>query len=122
MEAYMASGTLRDLKKERFWRRMVRRQIDSGLSIRGWCRRRGLSEALFHWWRRELARRDAERPTFVPVRVMEDDPAVPLGRIDIVLTCGRCVQVRGPVDRALLADVLAVVMSTPVIEREGQGC
>ena len=110
----MARGVLRDRKKETFWRRMVRAQSGSGVSVRGWCRKHGLSEAGFHWWRRELARRDVERPTFVPVRVMEDDPASTRGRIDIVLPGGRRVQVSGPVDRAMLADVLAVV--------EGRGC
>jgi len=50
----------RDLKKESFWRRTIRRQSGSGLSVRGWCRDQGVSEACFHWWRRELARRDAE--------------------------------------------------------------
>jgi transposase-like protein len=88
---------------------MVRGQSGSGVSVRGWCRKHGINEAGFHWWRRELVRRDAERPTFLPVRVMEDDPASTLGRIEIVLTSGRRVQVSGPVDRAMLADVLAVL-------------
>ncbi|MGD9647994.1 MAG: hypothetical protein AB7U73_19940 [Pirellulales bacterium] len=49
----------RDVAKERLWRDAVRRQRQSGLSVREFCSRAGLSEAGFHWWRRELARRSA---------------------------------------------------------------
>ena len=56
----MALGKLRDPKKESFWRRMVRRQAGSALSVRGWCAKHDLREATFYWWRAELAWRDAE--------------------------------------------------------------
>lgn len=107
---------LRDPKKEAFWRRMVQGQAGSGLSVRAWCCRHHLNEAGFYGWRKELARRDAEQPepTFVPVRVTEDGPAVAGGQIEIVLAGGRRVRVSGPVDRRMLADVLAVL--------EGNGC
>jgi hypothetical protein len=101
----------RDPKKEAFWRSMVRGQAGSGLSVRAWCRKHHLNEAGFYAWRKELARREAERcePAFVPVRVTEDAPAVASGPIEIVLTSGRRVRVSGPVDRQMLADVLAVL-------------
>lgn len=88
----------RDPKKEASWRRQVRRQARSGMTVRGWCLDQQVSEATFHWWRRELARRDGElkkstrtgeqkkptraqqrtrpaasSPAFVPVRVAADD-------------------------------------------------
>jgi hypothetical protein len=107
---------LRDLKKERLWRRMVQGQARSGLSVRAWCLEHHLHEAGFYAWRKELARRDAERgaPAFVPVRVTEDEPAGAHGEIEIVLVSGRRVRVSGPVDRRTLSDVLAVL--------EGAGC
>jgi hypothetical protein len=46
------------------------RQPRSGLSIRAYCARHGLSEPSYYAWRAEIARRDAEspnRPTFLPV-------------------------------------------------------
>ena len=52
---------VRDGAKERFWREAVRRQLASGLTIRAFCRGEGLSEQGFHWWRRELGRRRAQR-------------------------------------------------------------
>ena len=106
----------RDLKKEAFWRRMVQGQAGSGSSVRAWCRKHHLNEAGFYAWRKELAGREAERgaPAFVPVRVTEDEPVGAGGQMEIVLASGRRVRVSGPVDRRMLADVLAVL--------EGAGC
>ncbi len=52
----MAKGRARDLVKEGAWRRRVDGQAGSGRTVRAWCRRHGVTEASYHWWRRELAR------------------------------------------------------------------
>ncbi|WP_425305508.1 IS66 family insertion sequence element accessory protein TnpA [Bremerella cremea] len=54
----MAKGPRRDLSKERGWREVISGQAKSGLSVRAFCLQRGVSEASFYAWRRELARRD----------------------------------------------------------------
>jgi len=119
--------TRRDPKKESFWRRMMKRHSGSGMSIRAWCRQHDVKESAFHWWRRELARRDAEtseatvakKTSFVPVRVT-DDAVVPKApsamnhpddgsMIEVVLPNGHCVRLRGSVDRRRLVDVLDVL-------------
>lgn len=107
----MAGGTaVRVSSKEAKWRRVVEGQPGSGLSIRVYCAQRGVREHGFYWWRRELARRDADPPAaFVPVTVMAEASSTPAGRVEIVLPDGRRVRVSGPVDRQLLADVLAVL-------------
>lgn len=130
----------RDRRKEAFWRRMMRGQAKSGLSIRAWCRRHDLTEASFYWWRGQLARRDAEGPkvtsarrpsaTFVPVRVAAERPPAdspsmsslngPTGQIEIVLPGGRCVRLVGPVDRKALSNVLGVLSSEGVHEHESR--
>jgi hypothetical protein len=109
----MASGTTeRDRKKESSWRRHVKAQAGGGLSVSAYCRRHGLREYGFYWWRRELARRDAAVPAaFVPMRVTAELPAVAeeqeRGGIEIVLPGDRRVRVMGPaVDRRMLRDVL----------------
>ena len=60
-------------KRERFWRKLVAGQAQSGVSIREWCDRHGVSEPSFYFWRRELARRQEQRqelsPRIVPVEV-----------------------------------------------------
>jgi transposase-like protein len=116
----MACGTRRDLKKEAFWERVVQGQVGSGLSIRAWCRKHGVQESAFYWWRTRLARRDAAGPTFVPVQVTEASPKI-AGRIEIILAGDRRVQVVGPVDRQALADVLAVLADAPG-DTQVRGC
>jgi hypothetical protein len=107
--AWMAAG--RDHKKEAAWRRHISGQAGSGLTIGVYCRKHGLQASGFYWWRRELARRDAEpSPAFVPVTVAVQTPAsTGEGRIEIILPGDRRVRVVGAVDRQRLADVLAVL-------------
>jgi hypothetical protein len=83
-----------------------------------------LKEAAFHWWRRELARRDAEvqAGSFVPVRVTEDSARDDNGQIEIELTDGRRIRVTGTVNRAMLTEVLAVLTSTIGVEAERRAC
>ena len=52
----------RDPEKERSWREVMRRQRQSGLTVSAFCAAEGLKDWSFHWWRRELAKRDREKP------------------------------------------------------------
>ena len=79
----MARGR-RDLGLERQWRERMVGWRASGLSVREFCQRRGLTEPTFHYWRRELRTRDSaastaamssssvkkSRPSFVPLTVL----------------------------------------------------
>jgi transposase len=107
----MATGARRDSSKEKFWRRLIHGQAGSGLSVRAWCRGREIKEAAFYWWRRELALRDADQAAtaFVPVRLTEDSPSKSEPVIEILLTSGPRILLRGSVERSMLAEVLAVL-------------
>ena len=61
----------RSLERERFWRDVMSRFGASGLSVKAFCRARGLGEPSFYAWRRTLAERDAaaSRPAFLPVTI-----------------------------------------------------
>ena len=50
----------RDGQKQSGWQDVVRRQAESGQSVRGYCRQAGIKESAFYWWRRELARRSRQ--------------------------------------------------------------
>src|SRR3954469_8078197 len=106
----------RDPAKEAFWRAAVSRQRQSGLGVRAFCAAEGLKVAAFYFWKREIGRRDAGRPrggraareprlAFVellpqaPVRRPAAEPEV---AIELVLSHGRRVLVRGGCDVALL--------------------
>ena len=133
----MASGARRETTREVFWRRLIRGQVRSGRSIRGWCRQHAVHEASFYWWRRRLGRQDADRcgtggrevdrrdadrrkPAFVPVRLTADSSAKAEPEIEIVLADERRVRVRGPVNRQTLADVLAVLAEPSSRDHAGQ--
>ncbi len=117
----MAKSRARDLTKEAAWRRRLARHADSGQSVRAWCCRHRVKEAAFHWWRRELARRDGEQsssvrrdaeattPSFVPVHVTDDPARNGDPQIEIELTDGRRVRVTGTVNREMLTQVLDVL-------------
>ena len=120
----MGKSGRRDLRKELFWRRLIRGHGGSGLSIRAWCAKHGVSDISFHWWRRELVRRDAEQKVsavkkrtgpgnsssaLLPVVVAQNTHRNIPSLIEIVLDDGRSVRLAGAVDRDSLADVLEVL-------------
>lgn len=63
-------------EKESFWRLALEEFRTSGLSVRAFCTREGLSEASFYAWRRRLQQRDTQRPVvpgsseLVPVKIV----------------------------------------------------
>jgi len=107
----MGKVAARDVEKQVAWQRRLRQQAKSGQSVRAWCRKHRVTETAFYWWRRELARRDAEdsASSFVPVHVTETSAGNGDAPIEIVLTDGRCVRLTGPVNGQALADVLDVL-------------
>jgi hypothetical protein len=120
-----------DPAKHRRWRDLLRRQKQSGLSIRGFCEQESLSEARFHWWRRELARRgsisaDGQRHLSGrrPAKVMRQPAAVTLlplevqslsdrAAIEVVLPSGVLLRIGVGTDMPLLRDVLAALERRP---------
>lgn len=85
-------------EREQFWRKLVAGQACSGVSIRAWCDRHGVSEPSYYFWRRELERRKHQRqganPQIVPVDVT---PPVADRRCDLEIELpGRIVLRVGP--------------------------
>ena len=120
-------GKRRDPARERFWRRTIRQQEKSGLGVRDFCRREGLKDWTFRWWRQELARRDQQptsaqadepqsHPTeavsaFLPVQVVDLGSVAPqlLALIEIVLPSGTTVRVPDGFDPQTLQAVLTLL-------------
>ena len=113
----MARGQ-RDLGLERQWRERMAGWRASGLRVREFCLRRGLTEPTFHYWRRELRMRDAaastaamrsssgkkSRPAFVPLTVLPTatlavEVRCPSGHVVLLPSC----------DVASLASVFAAL-------------
>jgi hypothetical protein len=124
-------GKRRDPAREQFWRRTIRRQQRSGLSVPEFCRREGLKGGAFRWWRLELARRDQQAasaprgeperqvteavPVFLPVRVVDPDAIAPRHAppIEVVLPNGLIIRVPAGFDPSSLGHVLAVLEARP---------
>jgi transposase-like protein len=117
----MPHGQPRDSRKEQFWRDVLRRWRESGLSIRAYCRQRGLSEPSFYAWRRILAERDPlARPadeaapvTFVPLTVQAATAGPAEPPIEVVLVNGRRLRVPFGVAAGVVRELLAVLEEAP---------
>ncbi len=124
-------GRQRDPIREKFWRRTIRQQQRSGLTVRAFCLREGLKEGAFRWWRQALARRDREvaattqadrdgepteaTPAFLPVRLVDLEAAAPRSSppIEVVLPTGPTVRVPSGFDPRTLGQVLDVLEGRP---------
>jgi transposase len=110
----MAIGKPRDARKEQHWRQHIRDWQGSGLSIRAFCARRGLSQPSFYAWRSELQRRDSEQPLFVPIRPLADDHSPgSIPALEVFLTSGRRIRVAPGINAATLRQLLAVLEEEP---------
>ncbi len=120
---------LRDAAKERFWRGVLKRFAASGLSVRAFCRRENLPESAFYFWRRELARRDDERPmcetraqqplsTFLPVRLTDRMPHEMC--ITVEWAGGRRLRFPEDIPAARLAEIVAAIeaQASHIAERQ----
>jgi hypothetical protein len=109
----MAHGRARDQRKERQWHRWIDQWRASGLSVRAFCARHGLTTASFYNWRRVLERRAAEQVLFAPVQVVADAFPTQTSALEVVLSDGRVVRVTPGFDAATLRQLLAVLEGQP---------
>jgi len=109
----MAHGKARDERKARQWQRWIDQWRTSGLSVRTFCARHGLTTANFYNWRRVLKRRAAEHAVFAPVQVVPDTVLTHISALEVVLTDGRVVRVTPGFDAATLRQLLAVLEGQP---------
>jgi hypothetical protein len=109
----MAHGRARDERTERQWQRWIDQWRTSGLSVRAFCARHGLTTASFYNWRRVLERRAAEQVVFAPVEVVADTLPIRTSVLEVVLTDGRVVRVAPGFDAATLRQLLGVLEERP---------
>lgn len=108
----------KNVERESYWRDVVRRQAASGMSIRQFCAKEGVSQPSFYAWRRRLRDRvgagkkprrrrtesgsNSDRP-FIPVTLLESCA------LEIIHPLGCGVRVVGAVDIDGLKQVLDVL-------------
>ena len=102
-----------DPARERVWRKRLLRWKASGLKVREFCAREGVTPTAFAHWRKEIAARDARRaettaPPFVPICV----PPAPVP-LEVSLVGGRVIRVPPGFDPAHLRAVVAALEGPP---------
>lgn len=102
--------TQRDPERERLWRHRLAEHKRSELTVREFCRTRGIAESSFHFWRQEIARRDRQSPAFVPVAVLTTPVASSDEPIELRLAGGHELRLRAGCDRRLLADLIGLLV------------
>lgn len=106
----------KDAGREQRWRKLVDRQAGSGLSIREYCLKEGVSQPSFFAWRRRFREEGGQgvsaRPSggrlddaggheFIPLRLVE-----PHSVLEILHPLGCRIRVTGEVDCQALRQVL----------------
>jgi len=101
---------------------VVAEQRRSGLTIGAFCLDRQLAASAFHYWKRELRTRDAQRRStrpaarFLPV-VLADAPAPTpthsAALLELALPGGEVLRVPAGFDSTTLAQVLAMLRGEP---------
>ncbi len=72
----MSKTTRRRGGREEFWRQLIRDHLQSVTSIKQFCQSRGVSEASYFAWRKELAvTKQSNLDDFVAVRLISDAAA-----------------------------------------------
>ena len=94
------------LQREGRWRAIIKRQMSGGGDVAGFCRREGLAQSTFHWWRRRLI-----SPVRNKVQWIEASAPAPLpagtGRVPVGLAGA------GPAVRAGTASGLWIEFAMP---------
>ncbi len=102
-------------EKQAKWRRVIAEQKESGQSVAAFCRTRGVREALYYYWKKQL--QEVARTQFVELQVAKPD----LGQrysgsaqgttIEVRLRNGRSLMVAPEFKASHLRALLAVVES-----------
>lgn len=104
------------IEKELYWQDVLVRQAGSGLAVRQFCAREGVSEPSFYYWRQKLKGRGqtrsrsagrVEEPNdreFIPLKLVEAASG-----LEVVHPLGYRVRVSGEVNVTALQHVLDVL-------------
>lgn len=94
----------REVRRE-FWRQLIAKQPQSGVSVRALCQQHGVSEYSFYQWRKRLAQQ-------LPMKfaLVETDRGVRVANaIEVILTSGERVRIMPGVDIGTLRLVINIL-------------
>jgi hypothetical protein len=91
------------ISKDDQWRERIAERERSGLSVKQFCKERGVSEYSFYTWRKRLARKEPVRFALVDREAAGQEPATAL---EVVLRSGERLRIGSGVDSGTLRTVL----------------
>jgi len=107
----------RDANREESWREILQRRAVSGMTVNAFCEQEGLKPSAYHYWQREIKRRDADRPAqrsttakvpaLVPVQLVDDCREA--AAVEIVVNNGYRIRVSPEATTEHLSRVLQAV-------------
>jgi len=91
--------------KDDQWRERIAEQGRSGLSVKQFCKERGLTEYSFYAWRKRLRKKAPVRFALVERGAARQEPATEAG-LELLLASGERLRIGAGVDGATLRTVL----------------
>jgi len=120
----MSKGNRREVEKAGQWQKIIREAARSRMSIREFCRQRGLKESQFYWWQRKFKGRRQKRALSrggggksgcdaqASFALVSGEPGALDAGIELVLSNGRRLRINKGVDEETLRSVLAAAESS----------
>jgi transposase len=97
------------VRRREDWRQLISEHKQSGLTVKAFCQKLGVSEALFYSWRKRVVAED-QPARFALVATNGVAPSAPvLSPLQLVLTGGERLEIPSGTDEATLRTVLALL-------------
>jgi transposase-like protein len=96
-------------RKREDWRRLISEHQQSGLTVKAFCQKEGVSEALFYSWRKKVAADEPARFALVATNGAGAASAPALQRIELLLAGGDRLEIPAGTDEATLRTVLRLL-------------
>ena len=99
-----------DSEQQQFWQMAMEAHKESGLSITAFCKKEGISEAAYYYWRRKLKSGVSKAegkawPDFLEVVVPKSNSTV----LELVFSSGSSLRINPGVDHTMLSQVLSAL-------------
>jgi len=99
-----------DIEQRQFWQMAIETRRESGLSIAAFCKKEGISEAAYYYWRRKLAggiskSKEKSSPEFLEVVL----PGHNARALELVLSSGNTLRINPGADNKILSRVLSAL-------------
>ncbi len=99
--------------RQQFWQMVIETRKESGRSVAACCKKEGISEAAFYYWRKKLAVANSKQnkqgsrssSAFIEVAMPKNNPVA----LELVLSSGNTLRIGSRVDTKTLSGVLSVL-------------